>query len=41
MDTRSKIITNFYNQIEEDRRLINSRHGQLEYTSTMHYIHKY
>lgn len=41
MDTRDKIITSFYNQINEDIRLTKTRHGQLEYATTMHYIHKY
>lgn len=39
--TREKMIANFYNQYNEDIRLIKSRHGQLEYATTMYYIHKF
>ncbi len=41
MSSRVEIVKNFYNQIDEDGRLTRSRHGQLEFASTMHYIHKY
>ena len=41
MSTREKIISGFYNQVDEDSRLQNNRHGQLEYAVTMHYIHRF
>ena len=41
MSTREEIISGFYNQVDEDSRLQNNRHGQLEYTVTMHYIHRF
>ena len=41
MISRVEILNSFYNQIDEDSRLLNSRHVQLEFASTMHYIHKY
>lgn len=41
MNTRKEIINSFYSQIDEDSRLQKSRHGQLEYYSTMHYIHRF
>lgn len=41
MSTRKEIISSFYAQIEEDRRLTKNRHGQLEYYTTMAYIHCY
>ena len=41
MSTREEIITGFYNQVDEDSRLQNNRHGQLEYAVTMHYIHRF
>ena len=41
MSTREEIISGFYDQVDEDRRLQCSRHGQLEYTVTMHYIHRF
>ena len=41
MSTRKEIISSFYNQTDEDRRLQKSRHGQLEYYTTMTYIHRY
>lgn len=37
--TTEEIIA-YYNKFNEDKRLL-SRHGQVEYTVTMHYIHKY
>lgn len=36
-----EIISGFYNQVDEDSRLQRSRHGQLEYAVTMHYIHRF
>ena len=41
MKTRTEIVTGFYNQADEDSRLQRSRHGQLEYAVTMHYIHRF
>ena len=40
MDKRIKIINDFYNGYVEDARLSRSRHGQLEYLTTMKYIHR-
>lgn len=40
MDKRVDIINEFYNGRDEDTRLIRSRHGQLEYLTTMKYIHQ-
>ena len=41
MNTRKEIVSSFYNQSDEDRRLGKTRHGQLEYYTTMAYIHRY
>ncbi len=41
MITREEIVSSFYNQIDEDGRLQKTRHGQLEYYTTMTYIHRY
>ncbi len=41
MDSRQKMITTFYDDIDEDARLQNTRQGQLEYRTTMAYIQKY
>lgn len=41
MSKRVEIVSSFYNKIEEDARLGGSRHGQLEYITTMEYIHRY
>jgi len=41
MSTRTEIVSNFYNQADEDSRLQRSRHGQLEYAVTMHYIRRF
>ena len=40
MDKRIEIINGFYNGYIEDTRLSRSRHGQLEYLTTMKYIHQ-
>ena len=40
MSNRLDIINRFYDGSDEDERLSRSRHGQLEYFTTMHYIHK-
>lgn len=41
MSKRLEIVSSFYNEIDEDGRLNKSRHGQMEYITTMHYINKY
>ena len=41
MSTRQEILSSFYNEIDEDARLKKNRHGQLEYLTTMAYIHRY
>lgn len=41
MCTRQEIVSRFYGQADEDSRLQRSRHGQLEYATTLHYIHRY
>ena len=41
MSTRKEIISRFYNQADEDGRLHRTRHGQLEYHTTMTFIHRY
>lgn len=41
MSTRMEIVSGFYDQADEDSRLRRSRHGQLEYAVTMHYIHRF
>lgn len=41
MSERINMVTGFYDQIEEDKRLVKSRHGQLEYRTSMEYIHRY
>lgn len=41
MEKRIEYINSFYNQIDEESRLSRSRHGQLEYAVTMHYIHRF
>ena len=41
MSTREEILSDLYAQYDEDGRLGRTRHGQLEYRTTMHYIHRY
>lgn len=41
MRTRKEIVSGFYGQSDEDGRLLKTRHGQLEYLTTMHFIHRY
>ncbi len=41
MPTRFEILNDFYQQSNEDQRLQRTRHGQLEFLTTMHYIHRY
>ena len=38
---RKEIVSSFYDQTDEDGRLQRTRHGQLEYLTTMSYIHRY
>ncbi len=40
MSKRTEMINAFYDGYRENIRLDKSRHGQLEYLTTMHYIHK-
>lgn len=41
MSTREEIVSGFYGAYSEEDRLTRSRHGQLEYATTMEYIGKY
>lgn len=41
MSTRAEIISSFYGEYNEEGRLFRTRHGQLEYAATMHYIHRF
>ncbi len=41
MSERVKILKSFYTEIDEDARLGKTRQGQLEYLTTMEYIHRY
>ena len=41
MDTRKEIVSGFYEKMDENGRLIRNRQGQLEYFTTMSYIHRY
>ena len=41
MSTRVNIISNFYDSIDEDSRLVGNRRGELEFFTTMQYIHRY
>lgn len=41
MLTRKEIVSSFYSQADEDNRLRKNRHGQLEYCTTLSYIHRY
>lgn len=41
MSTRKDIVSSFYGQYDEDGRTTRSRHGQLEFCTTMNYIHRY
>lgn len=38
MGSRVEIINSFYDKDGENDRLLRSRHGQLEYLTTMYYI---
>ncbi len=41
MSTREEIVSEFYGKYDEETRLERSRRGQLEYFTTMEYIHRY
>lgn len=41
MSKRIEIVNSFYNAIDEDARLDRSRQGQMEYITTMEYIHRF
>lgn len=41
MDARKQIVNSFYDGYYEDTRLMRTRHGQLEYLTTMHYIKRF
>ena len=41
MKTREELISGFYQQYDEDGRTMRTRHGQLEYCTTMHYVHRF
>ena len=41
MEKRIELINTIYGNYNEDNRLVASRQGQLEYLTTMHYIHKF
>lgn len=39
--SRDEIVRAFYNESDEDSRLLKTRHGQLEFFTTMAFIHRY
>ena len=39
--SRKEIVSGFYDRTDEDSRLQRTRHGQLEYLTTMNYIHRF
>lgn len=41
MESRFEIVSGHYDGYDEDTRLDRSRHGQMEYLTTMHYIHRF
>ncbi len=41
MSTREEIVSGFYGRSDENSRLLRSRHGQLEYRTTMAYIRRW
>ena len=41
MSTREELISSFYSKYDEDGRTARSRHGQLEFCTTMAHIHRY
>jgi len=40
MSERVNIVKSFYEEVDEEQRLKKSRHGQLEFRTTMEYIHR-
>ena len=40
MSERITIVKAFYEEVDEEQRLGKSRHGQLEFRTTMEYIHR-
>ena len=38
---RIDLLNNFYDNFDEDARLCKSRHGELEYFTTMEFIHRF
>ena len=41
MSSRTEILKEIYSRFDEDGRLLRSRQGQLEYVTTMEYIHRF
>ena len=41
MSSRKEIVSSFYSRYDENGRAVRSRHGQLEYRTTMAYVHRY
>ena len=41
MQSRKEIISTYYDTTDENSRLQRTRHGQLEFRTTMAYIHRY
>ena len=41
MSKRIEMLNSFYDERDEDTRLNRSRHGQMEYITTMEYLHRY
>lgn len=41
MEDRIKLLNNLYDNYDEETRLCKSRHGELEYFTTMDFIHRY
>lgn len=41
MSKRIEMVNTFYNKVDEDTRLDRSKHGQLEYITTMEYVHRF
>ena len=41
MESRIEIVSGHYGSCDEDTRLDRSRHGQMEFFTTMHYIHRF
>ena len=41
VNSRIEIVSGFYGQYDENGRLQRTRHGQLEFLTTMSFIHRY